>query len=41
MTPEQTMPMQISLVRVIASMKASPLVPPVAPNSSLAMISAL
>ena len=38
MTPAETMPMQISLARVIASMKAPASGPPVAPSSSLAII---
>ncbi len=39
--PAHTMPIQISLTRVIASVKASPLAPPTAPSSSLAMIAAV
>jgi hypothetical protein len=35
------MPIQISLTRVMASMKASPLTPPLTPSSSLAMIAAV
>ena len=41
MTPAQTMPMQISLARSTASMKACPLRPPTAPSWSLAMIAAV
>jgi hypothetical protein len=40
-TPAQTIPMQISLARVTASINASPLAPPVAPNSSLATMAAV
>jgi hypothetical protein len=40
MIPAQTTPMQISLARLTASMKTCPFAPPVAPNSSLAMIAA-
>jgi len=39
--PAATMPMQISLVRVTASVKAAPFNPPVAPSWSLAMIAAV
>jgi hypothetical protein len=39
--PAQAMPIQISLTRVMASMKAWPLGPPVAPSWSLAMIAAV
>jgi hypothetical protein len=40
MIPAQSTPMQISLARLTASMKTCPFAPPVAPNSSLAMIAA-
>lgn len=39
--PAHTMPMQISLARVMASMKTCPSGPPVAPNVSLPMIAAV
>jgi len=39
--PAQTMPMQISLARIMARVKAWPFAPPVAPSSSLAMIAAV
>ncbi len=39
--PAHTIPMQISLTRVTANVKASPFTPPVAPSRSLAMTTAV
>jgi len=40
-TPAQTMPMQISVQRITANVKASPFTPPVAPSSLPAIIAAV